>query len=254
MKKTVDILGLQVISIKEGSELGTAKGLVVDADKGTVAAIVVEDGKWYLGAKLLPFTAVSGIGENAITTESSTHIISIQSAPDLEKFLEADVKVIGAKVLTRNGRYQGKVSEIEMDDTGRIVNCEISNETETKSVAGEQVITFGKDVIIIADEEIPVIHHTASLSRSVPSTETVEATQVVKPDAGERPKTVQESSEDLSKKFDDKQRKYLLGKKANRKIATDNGVLIVEQNGEITEEVIQKAKLAGKFVELSMSI
>jgi hypothetical protein len=31
-------------------------------------------------------------------------------------------------------------------------------------------------------------------------------------------------------------------------------MLIVEQGGEITEEVIQKAKLAGKFVELSMSI
>jgi hypothetical protein len=56
------------------------------------------------------------------------------------------------------------------------------------------------------------------------------------------------------KKFEDKQRKYLLGKKANRRIETDNGVVIVEQGGEITEEVIQKAKLAGKFVELSMSI
>ncbi|HWQ61165.1 MAG TPA: photosystem reaction center subunit H, partial [Negativicutes bacterium] len=49
-------------------------------------------------------------------------------------------------------------------------------------------------------------------------------------------------------------RKYLLGKKANRRIETDNGVVIVEKDGEITEEVIQKAKLAGKFVELSMSI
>jgi len=30
--------------------------------------------------------------------------------------------------------------------------------------------------------------------------------------------------------------------------------LIVDQGGEINEEVLQKAKLAGKFVELSMNI
>jgi hypothetical protein len=31
-------------------------------------------------------------------------------------------------------------------------------------------------------------------------------------------------------------------------------MIIVEQGGEITTEVLQKAKLAGKFVELSMNI
>ncbi|MBP2642234.1 MAG: PRC-barrel domain protein [Firmicutes bacterium] len=263
MKKSVDILGLPVISINEGNELGTAKGLVIDAAQGAVAAIVLEDGKWYLGAKLLPFTAVAGIGENALTTESSTHIITIQNAPELEKLLEADVKVIGAKVLTKNGRYQGKVSEIEMDETGRIVSCEIENGTEAKSVVeGEQVITFGKEVMIIADDDAAQIRHAAPspspASQPHPvaaAAATAEPVQPAKADAVEPPKPAQEpAAEDLSKKFDDKQRKYLLGKKATRKIETDNGVLIVEQNGEITEEVIQKAKLAGKFVELSMSI
>ena len=46
----------------------------------------------------------------------------------------------------------------------------------------------------------------------------------------------------------------MIGKKASRKIQTENGLLIVDQGGEITEEVIQKAKLANKFVELTMSV
>ena len=48
--------------------------------------------------------------------------------------------------------------------------------------------------------------------------------------------------------------KFLLGKKASRRIETDNGVLVVDEGGEITEEVLQKAKLAGKYVELSMNV
>jgi hypothetical protein len=54
--------------------------------------------------------------------------------------------------------------------------------------------------------------------------------------------------------FEEKQRKYLLGKKASRRIEAESGVVIIEQGEEITEVVLQKAKLAGKFVELSMSI
>ncbi|MPM34775.1 hypothetical protein SDC9_81362 [bioreactor metagenome] len=63
-----------------------------------------------------------------------------------------------------------------------------------------------------------------------------------------------EATDESAKKFDDRHRKYLLGKKASRRIETDNGMIIVDQGGEITEEVLQKAKLAGKFVELSMNI
>ena len=154
MKKSVDILGLPVISISEGSELGTAKGLVIDPSQGAVAAIAVEDGKWYLGAKLLPFAAVSGIGENAITVESSSQIMTLANVPEMEKLLAADVKVIGAKVLTKTGRFQGKIAEITIDDAGAIASCDVAETNgDTKTIPGSQVITFGKEVVIIADSD-----------------------------------------------------------------------------------------------------
>jgi uncharacterized protein YrrD len=259
MKKSVDILGLPVISISEGSELGSAKVLVIDPVQGAVAAIAVEDGKWYLGAKLLPFAAVSGIGENAITVESSDQILPLANVPELEKFLAADVKVIGAKVLTKSGRFQGKIIEITIDENGKIASCDLEETNGDKTVvSGARVITFSRDVIIISDTDIA--------GPAAPAARPMAVTPVpVAPP--ERPAPVApperlapaippaaESHDDSAKKFDDKQRKYLLGKKANRRIETDNGVVIVDNGGEITEEVIQKAKLAGKFVELSMSI
>jgi len=234
MKKSVDILGLPVISINEGLELGTAKSLVINPAQGSVAALVVDDGKWYLGAKLLPFAAVTGIGESAITVETAANVVPAANTPDLEKLLAAGVGVIGAKVLTKTGRIQGKVTEITVDSAGKIVSCEVEESGgEITHIPTQRIFTFAKDVVIVADE--------TAAAPAKPATEAVPAA----PPAAD---------DDSAKKFDEKQRKFLLGKKATRRIETDNGVVIVDQGGEITEEVIQKAKLAGKFIELSMSI
>lgn len=261
MKKSVDILGLPVISIMEGKELGLVKDLLINATSGLVAALVIDDGKWYLGAKLLPYGAIAGIGEDAVTIDSTNHVISISNAPELETLLVSNVKVIGTKVITKNGRIQGKVTEMIIDSDGKIAACEIEESTgETVHIPAQRIVTYGKDVLIITEtaneqnlaaatarsivteavQHVPVAPVAALVSPTTPAT----SVATTSPDA----------SDDSARKFDEKHRKYLLGKKATRRIETDNGMIIVEQGGEITEEVLQKAKLAGKFVELSMSI
>ena len=52
MKKSIDMLGLPIISITEGRELGVSKSLVIDAEQGIVAALVIEDEDWYRGHDL----------------------------------------------------------------------------------------------------------------------------------------------------------------------------------------------------------
>lgn len=261
MKKSTDILGLPVISIMEGKELGNVKNLVISPVNGTVAALVVDDGKWYLEAKLLPFGSVAGLGEYAVTIEDSNTVIPVTAAPDLEKLLSANIKVIGTKVLTKSGRIQGKVTEILINDAGQITACEIEEATgQIIEIPAQRIVTYGKDVLIIreAAEEQPQL----AAATVQPIAETV-ANPVIAAGVAVAAPTVDEISaaagvgetnSEPTRKFDDKHRKYLLGKKANRRIETDNGMVIVDQGGEITEEVLQKAKLAGKFVELSMSI
>ena len=66
------------------------------------------------------------------------------------------------------------------------------------------------------------------------------------------PEPKKESAAD--KATEERHRRFLLGKKASRDIVTESGVVIVKAGGDITEEVLQKAKLANKFIELSMNI
>lgn len=159
MKKSVEILGLPIISITEGRELGISKSLLMDAANGRVSALIIEDEDWYRGVKLLPYESVIAIGDDAITIISSENILKLNEATEYEPLLDANVRVIDTKAITKSGSIQGKVTEIFIDDDGRIAKCEINSEHpenagEVKEITADQVSIFGKQVTII-DSKVP---------------------------------------------------------------------------------------------------
>ena len=329
MKKSVDILGLPVISITEGRELGMSKTLLIDAPNRVVAAITIEDEDWYRGVKLIPYDNVIAVGEDAVTINNSENILTLDAAGDFETLLDDNIRVIGTKAITRSGVIQGTISEIFIGDDGSIEKCEITApEGSTTEVTADQVSIFGKEVTVIspegdagkksdaaaapaapavtapaapaaaaepvaevaapaveetapvaeppAEEPIPVaepvpvaeepVAEPAPVVETAPEPEVpvVEEAPVEIP--AEEPAPVAEAApvpeepaaepaEDKSAERvnEDRHRRFLLGKKATRTIKMDNGVVIVEAGADITEEVLQKAKLGNKFIELSMS-
>ena len=278
MKKSVEILGLPIISITEGTEVGTAQALVIDGTQHTVVAIAFDDGKWYKEAKLLPFDSILAIGESAITIEAVDKTLTLENAPELEQLLDADVSIVGSRVLTKGGQWKGVIAEIIIDDAGRIVSLDIENDADgaLESIDGDTVYSYTKEVTVISDEktnstvvlqpqavapvavkpEVQVEKIEPVAATPVPPVAAVVAAEPVLEKISEpaKPIVAQESSHDVAQKIEEKSKRFMIGKKASRKIQTESGLLIVDQGGEITEEVIQKAKLANKFVELTMSV
>ena len=321
MKKSVDILGLPVISITEGRELGMSKTLLIDAPNRIVAAITIEDEDWYRGVKLIPYDNVIAVGDDAVTINNSENILTLDAAGDFETLLDDNIRVIGTKAITRTGVIQGTITEIFIGDDGNIEKCEITTpEGSTSEVTADQVSIFGKEVTVISPEgdagkksdaaaapaapavtapvveeaaaepvaevAAPAVEEPAAPVAEVPAEEPVEApaveAPVEEPVPAEEPPTepelpvveeapvevpaeepaapveepaAAEPAEDKSadRVNEDRHRRFLLGKKATRTIKMDNGVVIVEAGADITEEVLQKAKLGNKFIELSMS-
>ena len=310
MKKSVDILGLPVISITEGRELGMSKTLLIDAPNRIVAAITIEDEDWYRGVKLIPYDNVIAVGEDAVTINNSENILTLDAAGDFETLLDDNIRVIGTKAITRTGVIQGNITEIFIGEDGSIEKCEITTpEGSTSEVTADQVSIFGKEVTVISPEgdvgkkidaaaapAAPAVTAPAAQEAAVEpvaeaapaveepvtpvveaSTSAVEEAPAVEPPAeepapaektapepekpaAEAPAPVEEAAaaepaEDKSadRVNEDRHRRFLLGKKATRTIKMDNGVVIVEAGADITEEVLQKAKLGNKFIELSMS-
>ena len=156
MKKSLEILGLKVVSITEGKELGIVQELVINPVAGAVAALVIDDGKWFYGAKVLPFMAIVGIGEYAVMVESSENLVSVSASPEIIGLLNAGVKIIGAKVLEKSGRIQGRVTEYAVDVTGKISACEVelANDKGSAQLPSEHILTYGRDVIIVAEQDL----------------------------------------------------------------------------------------------------
>jgi len=150
MKKSIEILGLPIISITEGRELGVSKSLLIDAKNGLVAALTIEDDDWYRGVKLIPYEAIIAIGEDAITITHSENILNLDEAGDYERLLVENIRVIGTKAITKTGRIQGKVTEVFIGEGGRIVECEITApDGSINNVDAEHISIFGKQVTVV---------------------------------------------------------------------------------------------------------
>lgn len=298
MKKSVDILGLPVISITEGRELGMSKTLLIDAPNRVVAAITIEDEDWYRGVKLIPYDNVIAVGDDAVTVNHSENILTLDAAGDFETLLDDNIRVIGTKAITRTGVIQGTITEIFIGKDGSIEKCEITApEGSTSEVTADQVSIFGKEVTVISPEgdagkksdaadapaasavttsaeepaaepaTEPAAEESAASAETLaedtaaaaePSAEPTIEELAVEDAPAETPAAeaaAEEPAEDKNadRVNEDRHRRFLLGKKATRTIKMDNGVVIVEAGADITEEVLQKAKLGNKFIELSMS-
>ena len=304
MKKSVEILGLPVISITESRELGMSKTLLIDAKKGTVAAITIEDEDWYRGVKLIPYESVIAIGDDAVTVTNSENILTLDDAGDYEQLLDDNIRIIGTKAITKSGSIQGKISELYIGDDGKIEKCEITAPDGTTSeVTADQISIFGKQVTVIdpssekKNEPVaaPASEAPAKAAPAAPAAPAKEAPAAKEPAAPkedvkpEPPKAAAPAPEKPAEKpapapaapkapekpaapapkpapkadpkqaaadkaTEERHRRFLLGKKATRTIKMDNGIVIVEEGQDITEEVLQKAKLANKFIELSMNV
>lgn len=192
MKKSVEIIGLPVISITEGRELGMSKGLLVDAKNGAIAAIIIEDEDWYRGVKLLPYSSVVAIGEDAVTVVNSETILTLENAGDYETMMDENVKVIGTKAITKSGTIQGNVVEIYVGEGGKIEKCEIeAADGSLSEITSDQISIFGKQVTIIDSEK-----KTDELSAApAESTEVAVEAPVVEEPAAEAP-VIEEPAEE----------------------------------------------------------
>lgn len=300
MKKSVEIIGLPVISITEGRELGMSKSLLIDAKNGTIAAITIEDEDWYRGVKLLPYASVIAIGEDAVTITSSENILTLEDAGDYEAMMDANIKIIGTKAITKSGTIQGKVVEIYIGETGNVEKCEIeSRDGSLSEITAEQISIFGKQVTVIdsdIEKKTEIIAPQAAAAVAAPAEVPAEAKPAPKAEAKEAaeskeksaakeepkaapaapeakaeeknapaadetpkvvpaaPKAADPSIQMADKATEERHRRFLLGKTVSRKITTDSGVVLVEEGAVVTEEVLQKVKIANKLIELSMNV
>jgi uncharacterized protein YrrD len=275
MKNSAQIVGLPIISIADGVQIGTVKTLVINPEKGSIDFLTIEQEDVQLSLKAIPFKKVVGIGEFAVTVESDSAIIDLTEIPIANQLVNKQIRIKNTKAMTRKGQLLGEVTEFFVDEeTGEILGIELNVNSRQAVLSSEFVLTYGKDIIIVnetapsslLDEAAMLVQKKEQLDEGLTTISTnalEEEPATTSVDIEHREwlsdmEKVEEETED-SEAFQalrEKQIELLKGKQVTKDILDRNGNVLIEAGTVLTVEHIAKAQEAGPsvIVELSMNV
>ena len=314
MKKTQEILGLPIISIEDGAEVGLIKDIAINADTGAIDFIVVDRGIYIINTIVISTNDILGIGKDAVTIKNRNLLMDIHEISEAIPLLKKNIRIKGTNVLTQKGRLIGKAGDILVDDENncKIIGVEfISNNGNPviQIIPREAVITFGENLIIVVEDiennflqnikqitlnyqnlkedlkedlkeikaEKIIEEVTEQIAEKILKEEVIQIEEEKEEKEEEQKVAVNieveeatvngtnnietldtenvlsESSSSTVNLFEERQKQYLIGKKATKTIISNTGDIIINNGEALTEEIIDFAKSNGKLIELVMN-
>lgn len=256
MKKTKEIIGLPIISILDGVEVGKVKTVIINAEKGALDYVVVDSGIQILSAKVIPTEYVLGIGEYALTIENEDAINDISKIPAAIDLLQKNIQVKGTKVLTKKGRLIGEIGDIYIDEENNcsIIGLEYIADITQKSIRiipRDSIITFGKNLVVVKDNvESTLLDSAAQLAGEHLDSEKKNYKEDLTDYASEETEV---QSAAVSSMMEAKHREYLNGKFTSKAIYDSVGNVLIDEDTLIDDAIFDIAKNNGKVIELVMN-
>lgn len=247
MKSSTQVIGLPVISIKNGVQLGQVKSIAVNSEKGIVDFLIVDQENGEFSMKAIPFRNVIGIGEFAVTVEEERAVLDLNVIPIANELVNKKIAIKQAKVMTRKGQLLGEATEFYIDEeTGQIIGIEVQIGNESRIVRADHVITYGKELLIVHEDSQQTVASDVSELLSL------KGTQVEPPIEQIAPKTVETELDELRRKQID----MLTGKRVLKDIVDANGQIFISKDTILTKEHIIRAQEEGPdvVIELSMNV
>lgn len=252
MKTTQEIIGLRIISIADGTQLGYVKDVLLNSLGGLMDFLVVDQPSDYFGAKVIAFNDLLGIGEFAVTVPNHEVIQDVAQIPAVQDLLRQNVRVIGTKVLTKKGQLIGEVQELLIDEeNGKITACLYrTSDGKDFEVGGDQVITFGKELLIV-EANLPLTKSDSA------STELAAAPQESFQESSQESQGEESASgtnnENGFNLFEQKQLQYFIGKTVEKEIVLDNGEVLLPGQ-PMLEDTIRKITRRSTLMEITTNL
>jgi uncharacterized protein YrrD len=160
MHKIRELLGLPVLDLSTGKQIGEVKDVAVDIVHCLMAGIVLCHSGWFHHGKGILMTHIRSIGEDAITIENASVIMEEHEFGSLTQTYLTE-ETIGKHIVTSGGKTVGTLSDIVFDtETGTLTGYEVSDSVLQDLLVGRSIMAFpsiqniGEDTIIIPDVEI----------------------------------------------------------------------------------------------------
>ncbi|OIQ59298.1 PRC-barrel domain protein [Moorella thermoacetica] len=145
------LMGMPVVSLADGHQLGRIKRLLIDHSKMAIAAFTVDRKGWFKEQPVVPYSHVKSVGSHAVTVDEASAVVKLSSLPELEALAKHPLPLLGARVITEEGTVLGTVEDFRFDpQDGKIhyLDVKIGLLHGARSLETDQIITCGRDALI----------------------------------------------------------------------------------------------------------
>ena len=235
MEKISNLVGKPVVSIYEGNIEGYVKGVFVDRELSKITMLSIFDDESQI-EKFVNLIDLVTLGDDAVMIKNNQNILLN------ETFAVEDANPIGFKVFDIEGKYFGKIADVEFDENLTLQSIVLQDK---QILNKSNVLKVGKNLIIKS------IENKVKISKFKPKTRIFDKKQKNVKVEIQEDSTQKKPTRAYPKKVLTRGYEFLIGRKVGRNIYTENNQLIAKKQSKITSQTIDTASQNGKLKELT---
>lgn len=269
--KVTEILSKPVISLVDSKTEGIIKSIAFDKSFKRAKWLVLFDNNEHLEDKALSIQDIYSLGENAVVIKNADILNLYLSCTKTDEVCLP----INNSVYTTKGKFLGKVKDLILNDKYYIEKLILSTDEE---VDIKNILASGDDAVIVQadNENVNIANFKRKKKTSLNNTKTMQSTEqevvilnnienlnneneiLINTESSETQAEAVEipfnkpkykftnlAPQTLTANFN-----FLIGRKMEKNIYSQNKELIARKNVKITQDIINKAKLHCKLREL----
>ncbi|WP_407568778.1 PRC-barrel domain-containing protein [Deinococcus altitudinis] len=255
MQKGKEVIGRKIVTLDGGERIDSVRDLIFDEQGNRVLALLVDEGGWFHAAKVIPFSSVKSIGDDAVMIGSADDVVSARDDATIAAAMESKSGLAGLNLITTDGKELGRIADVFFDEvSGQVVGYEATGGLFSDLSSGRTFVPAPESVTIGAEAAIvpPAVAHAmeeqeaGGLQGAFSS-----VSESVKGAAGTVAGTVKETAGNIAQATKDRQKEFVVGRTAGSDVAGDDGVVLVSKGETITAEQAQKAETLGLLGSLT---
>lgn len=159
MRKAMDVIGLPILSLSSGKQLGQIRDILCD-EEWRVLGFLVKEENWFQEGSFVPWDKLHAVGEDCLTITDDHAISSLHTLPQDSTicFLSGPHKIKGKTVFTVSGEQMGKVEDVYFSaNWEKLMGYELSNGWIADVLEGRRrlpaapTVVIGKEHVIVPE-------------------------------------------------------------------------------------------------------
>jgi uncharacterized protein YrrD len=260
MLKGKEVIGRKIVTLDGGEKLDSVRDLIFDQEGNRVLALLIDEGGWFHAARVIPFSSVKSVGEDAVMITSSADVVSARDDTTISEAMNSKTGLAGLSLMTTDGRDLGRIADVFFDEaSGQVIGYEATGGLFSDLSSGRTFVPAPESVTIGAETAlVPPTVANAMEEQEPGGLQGAFGTvaESVKGAASTVAGSVKETAGNIAQATKERQKDFVVGKTASRDVVSDAAdnlpaVTLVRQGETITAAQAEQAEELGLLGSLT---